>query len=38
MMPVFKNISDYDPVLLTSPIVRGVLQTAKYIDEHGGSA
>ena len=36
MMPLFKTISDDDPLLLTSPIVRGVLQTAKYIDEHGG--
>lgn len=36
MMPVFKTISDDDPLLLISPMVRGVLETSKYIDEHGG--
>lgn len=35
-MPVFKTISDDDPLLLTSPIVSGVLKTAAYVGEHGG--
>ncbi|MBI1494504.1 hypothetical protein [Halocynthiibacter styelae] len=35
-MPVFKTLSDDDPLLLTSPLIRSVLKTAQYIEENGG--
>jgi hypothetical protein len=35
-MPVLKALSPGDPLLLTSPLVRGVLRTAEYIAVNGG--
>jgi hypothetical protein len=35
-MPSIKALSTDDPLLLTSPLVRGVLRTAEYIDANSG--
>ena len=35
-MPVLKALSPDDPLLLGSPLIRGVLKTAQYIEENGG--
>lgn len=35
-LPTFKILPDDDPVLLTSPLIRGVLKTAEYIAVNGG--
>lgn len=35
-MPVIKSLSPDDPLLLSSPLVRGVLKTAEYIEVNGG--
>ncbi|PHS19323.1 MAG: hypothetical protein COA78_00275 [Blastopirellula sp.] len=35
-MPAFKTVSDDDPILPTSPLIRGVLKTAEYIKANGG--
>lgn len=35
-MPVFKTLPGNDPILLTSPLIRGVLKTAEYIEANGG--
>lgn len=35
-MPSIKSLSPDDPLLLTSPFVRGVLKTAEYIAANGG--
>jgi len=35
-MPTFKTLPDDDPMLLTSPLIRGVLKTAEYIEANGG--
>ena len=32
----FKPLSDDDPLLLTSPLIHGVLKTAEYIEAQGG--
>ena len=36
MNPVFKPLSDDDPILLTSPLIHGVLKTAEYIEAQSG--
>ncbi len=36
MNSAFKPLSDDDPLLLSSPLMRGVLKTAEYIEAHGG--
>lgn len=35
-MPAFKTLSDDDPILLSSPLIRGILQTAEYIAANDG--
>ena len=35
-MPVLKALSPDDPLLLGSPLIRGVLKTAQYIEKNGG--
>ena len=35
-MPTFIAVPDDDPLLLTSPLIRGVLKTAEYIAANGG--
>jgi len=35
-MPAFKTLPENDPLLLTSPLIRGVLKTAEYIEANGG--
>ncbi len=35
-MTSFKTLSNDDPILLTSPLIRGVLKTAEYIEANGG--
>ncbi|MFK5979822.1 MAG: hypothetical protein QM488_13140 [Rhizobiaceae bacterium] len=35
-MPAFKTLPEDDPLLLTSPLIRGVLKTAEYIEANGG--
>lgn len=35
-MSVFKTLPGDDPLLLTSPLIRGVLKTAEYIEANGG--
>lgn len=35
-MPAFKTLPDDDPILLTSPLIRGILKTAEYIEANGG--
>jgi len=37
-MPTFNAVPDDDPLLLTSPLIRGVLKTAEYIAANGGIA
>ena len=37
-MPTFIAVPDDDPLLLTSPLIRGVLKTAEYIAANGGIA
>lgn len=36
MMPAFKTLPDDEPILLTSPLIRGILKTAGYIKANGG--
>ena len=35
-MPTFKTLPEDDPLLLTSPLIYGVLKTAEYIEANGG--
>jgi len=35
-MPVFKTLPDDDPILLTSPLIHGILKTAEFIKANGG--
>lgn len=35
-MPAFKTLPDDDPILLTSPLIRGILKTAEYIAANDG--
>lgn len=35
-MPIIKGLSPDDPLLLSSPLIRGVLKTAEYIETNGG--
>ena len=36
MMPSFEPVPDDEPLLLKSPLIRGVLKTADYIEKNGG--
>lgn len=35
-MPTFQTLPEDDPLLLTSPLIRGVLKTAEYIEANSG--
>ncbi len=37
-MPAFKALLDDDPLLMTSPLIRGVLKTAEYIEDNAGKS
>jgi hypothetical protein len=35
-LPIIKSLAPDDPLLLSSPLIRGVLKTANYIEANGG--